>query len=233
MANHKNRFCIIGDNQKIVRLLVKNFSAHGNLVETIANIEQALRKIQEARFDVFFDMVIVVWSSRSKEKALMLIEQIRKMSDVPILAVAKSTKTRIADTIEILDNGADDFYGGKPFSFDELAARAENILHRSKDLVFKNTKITARNLQLDLKLRLLRIQGRVVPLTRTEYLVLEYLLLNKNFLLSKGDIEAHVFPLRKKKESHLLNTHMLHLRKKLGTHFPIKTIPHQGFVFAD
>lgn len=219
---------IVADNKGTAEELRENFSKRGVFVDTVQNRKQVLLQLKQS--DFFFSIIILVWLSMRHGTALDFVRQIRKVSDVPILVVAKDEEAK--DRIDVLDSGADD-YVASPFSLSELTARVENITKRGRRLAFKDTVIIMHDLRLDIKEHTVRMAGQPVFLTRTEYLILEYLLLNKNAFLSKTEIEARVFPSAQRTVSHLLNTHILHLRKKLGANFSIKTKPHRGFMIGE
>lgn len=214
---------IIEDNCDIREFLVRNFLSSQNIVEIASNREEALRKIDKS-----FDVIIMDWML-GLDDGVKLVSEIRKQYDTPIIML--TVRSDHEDIVRAFDVGVDDFMS-KPFSLNELNARVDNLVKRKARLNFKDTKISAGDLTLDLKRHVVKNGDKEIDLTKTEYQLLECLMLNKNSLMSRGDIEAIICNYGEK-SGNLLNMHILNLRKKIGNKAIIKTIPMKGFVFIE
>ena len=174
-----------------------------------------------------FDVIILDWIL-GDEDGLKIGQQIRKIDDVPILMLSINSETE--DIVEALDSGIDD-YLVKPFSAPELEVRVKNLIKRSRKLTFKGVKIKANNLVVDIKNHIVKINDQPVALTKTEYQLLVYLLLKNNRVIEKNELIKHTLS-GSAKTNHLINTHILNLRKKVKNNLKIKTISNQGFMIT-
>ena len=93
------------------------------------------------------------------------------------------------DKVKGLDAGADD-YMTKPFSFDELLARVRALTRRKGTVL--NTNLSVMDLVLDKKLYLVKRGNEEIKLSSKEFSLLEYLITNKNTIVTKDQIIAHV-----------------------------------------
>jgi DNA-binding response OmpR family regulator len=116
------------------------------------------------------------------------------------------------DRVQGLDLGADD-YLPKPFSFEELAARLRSILRRSSPE--KTTKMKCADLILDTVSHLGYRFNNEIELTTKEYGLLEYLMKNKNRILSRSTITQHVWKHSFDPESNIIDVYIRRLRSKI------------------
>lgn len=106
----------------------------------------------------------------------------------PIILLTAKDQTK--DIVRGLDAGADD-YVAKPFSFEVLLARIRAILRRPHEKLAE--VLTVDDLELDTTNRSVKRAGKTIPLTSKEFSILEYLLRNKNRVISKTNIMTHVW----------------------------------------
>jgi DNA-binding response OmpR family regulator len=131
--------------------------------------------------------------------------------------------------IKILELGADD-YVLKPFSLDELMARIRAVLRRPYNLNCTIQRIG--KYIIDLRGRTLFENDKEIRLTKKEFSLLEYLVFNKNEVVSRGYIMEHVWDMNTDPFSNTVETHIRNLRRKLGDHRDKKiivTIPGVGY----
>jgi len=131
-------------------------------------------------------------------------------SHVPILML--TAKDSVADRVEGLDAGADD-YLVKPFAFDELLARLRALLRRGAAL--SPTLIEVGDLTIDTRSQTATRGSRRIQLTAKEYALLEYLGRNKGRVLSRADISAHVWDDNHDPFSNTLEVYINRLRRKV------------------
>ena len=116
--------------------------------------------------------------------------------------------------VEGLQAGADD-YVTKPFSLDELLARIEAVLRRTLNLPTRTGRMTLGDLTLDPAGREVSRAGERIELSRTEFNVLEFLMLNAGRVVSKQQILEHVWQYDFGGESTVVETYISYIRKKL------------------
>ncbi len=132
----------------------------------------------------------------------------------PVIIV--TARDRIADRIAGLDAGADD-YLIKPFDIDELGARlraiARRVLGRAGQL------LTAGEVVLDTRRRLVSFQGEPAALTAREYAVAELLMRRAGALVTRAEIEEELYGFEDEIASNAIEVHIHNLRRKLGSRF--------------
>ena len=143
--------------------------------------------------------------------------QLRTFSDCYVIMLTARAKE--VDVLRGLRIGADD-YMTKPFSPRELVTRANTLLRRPRRLpeqvVESSPVIEIGTLKIDSQSRDVRVGGRVVPLTRTEFDVLAALASRPGTALSRQALIAEVWGPGWVGDEHLVDVHVLHVRKKLG-----------------
>ncbi|MEV0483924.1 response regulator transcription factor [Streptomyces sp. NPDC050508] len=142
-------------------------------------------------------------------------------STVPILML--TGRDAVGDRIVALDNGADD-YLSKPFAVEELLARVRALLRRSTqrtvdgdpdDPLADLERLAFQDLFMDLRTRTVTRGGRPLDLTRTEFLLLEYLLRHPSAALTRSRIHRHVWGFDFEPASNTLDVYVMYLRRKL------------------
>ncbi len=138
---------------------------------------------------------------------------------VPILMLTAKATTR--DKVEGLDSGADD-YLTKPFAFAELLARVRSLLRRGA--AEKTATLALADLELDTVSHRARRAGRPIDLTMKEYALLEFLLRNKDRVLSRTIISEHIWDYNFDTGTNLIDVYVNHLRSKIDAGFDTKLI---------
>lgn len=138
-----------------------------------------------------------------------------------LLLTARTTKF---DTIRGLELGADD-YIHKPFDLEELGARIRAHLRRHKQLV--GNRIQCRDVICDLEQGRFLVGGVHAALTRIEYLLLQYLFVNRGRPVAVGELVEHVYP-GGEAEPNLIARHIANIRKKVGAEI-VRTESNRGY----
>ncbi len=137
--------------------------------------------------------------------------KIRSLVDCPILFLTAKTMER--DITSGLGLGADD-YLTKPFRIAELRARVNAHLRRERRE--RHTALTFDRIKIDLSAKELRVDNTPVALTKSEYLICEYLARNKGQVFSKEQIYEAVFSLEGDSDNSTISTHIKNIRSKLN-----------------
>jgi two-component system OmpR family response regulator len=130
----------------------------------------------------------------------------------------------LADRIQGLDSGADDFLV-KPFAPEELAARLRAVTRRAAGSAQRKAFGAV---EIDLTAKAAWLNGQGVDLTAREWAILEALVLRAGRIVSKSDLEALVCGFDSELASNSLEVHVFKLRSKLGKSF-IETVRGLGY----
>ncbi|MBI3485541.1 response regulator transcription factor [Candidatus Daviesbacteria bacterium] len=135
----------------------------------------------------------------------------------PILML--TAKGQIADKVEGLNSGADD-YLTKPFAFEELMARVRALVRRPKKTIGSVLKIA--DLSLDTLSYLVKRGDKIIQLSAKEFALLEYLLRHPNQTLTKDQITSHVWSYDADILPNTVEVYIGYLRAKIDKAFPEK-----------
>ncbi|WP_449435576.1 response regulator transcription factor [Pedobacter steynii] len=145
------------------------------------------------------------------------LKQIGGREDAVIILTARGD---VDDRIKGLEAGADD-YLAKPFSLTELLARMHAITRRKHKL--EMNEINIHQFTLDIKNHSVCFNSEKINLTNKEFEIFNYLVLNKNRVISRVNLTEHVWGdiLEINSDSNFVDVHVKNLRKKLSVHAPI------------
>jgi DNA-binding response OmpR family regulator len=151
----------------------------------------------------------------------------------PILML--TAKSQLDDKVEGLNIGADD-YLTKPFAFEELLARIRALTRRPKNLT--GTTLSVDTLTLNTTTLSVLREGKEIPLSKTEYALLEYLVRNKNHPVRKEKLIEHVWNFDADILPNTVEVYIGYLRNKIEKPFPrskklIYTIRGFGYKIQD
>jgi DNA-binding response OmpR family regulator len=164
--------------------------------------------------------VIVLDIMLPKLDGLSLLQRLRNRgkSTHVLLLTAKDT---VEDRVRGLHCGADD-YLVKPFALEELLARVQALCRRTYGI--KQPRIVIADLEIDTIAKAVSRAGRPVKLKPREYLLLEYLALRTGQVVSRSDIEAHIYGDEADLMSNAVDSAVCSLRKKIGAPNPAPLI---------
>jgi DNA-binding response OmpR family regulator len=200
------RILVIEDERKVA-----NFLRHGleeeryivdNAFDGISGIEMVMNN--------HFDAIVLDIMLPGKDGFTLLKEMRDAGVSTPVLML--TARGSVDDRVMGLDLGADDFLP-KPYSFEELTARLRSILRRSSPE--KTTKLKCGELVLDTVSHLAYRNSKEIELTTKEYALLEYLMKNKNRILSRSTITQHVWKHNFDPESNIIDVYIKRLRVKI------------------
>jgi two-component system phosphate regulon response regulator PhoB len=225
----RKRILVVEDETEIRQLIVLHLKREGFEVTEVADGEQARQLLSTGEFD----LVVLDWMLPSLS-GLELTRWMRKRqasTRTPILFVTAKTEPEHVATG--LDAGADD-YIGKPFDTLVLMARVNALLRRQDWLNTQPsnqpTRITLGDLTMDLSSYEATLAGQRIDLTRSEFRLLESLLLNQGKVLSREAIIEQIQGEGVNVVGRTVDTHVFGLRKKLGHYADIiETIRGVGY----
>lgn len=142
---------------------------------------------------------------------IVVLRRIREWSQVPIIVV--SVRDREDDKIQALDSGAND-YITKPFGTGELLARLR-VVQRYVQQSPNRTIFSSGDLQVDLAARTVKVRGRVIRLTATEYALLHYFIQHAGKVLTHAQLLREIWDSHDEQKTGPLRVYMGYLRDKL------------------
>ncbi len=225
--NEMKRVLVVEDNKDIALLVQKRLSKQFN-VDVAVNGEDASNVINANPYDL-----IVLDLSLPKKSGFDVLKDMRKKSSYPPVLIL-SGMNAVEDKVKGLKLGADD-YLAKPFDVKELVARIDALLRRvpsPQEIV----KISAADLEMDLVTRKVVRAGSEVVLSPREFSLLEYLIRNKNKIVTRKQIAEDVWGHKFDAGTNFVDVYINYLRKSVDKDFPVKlitTVYGQGFVLKD
>ena len=202
---------IVEDHKELAAEVADYLSKAGYLCKWVNNCEDALEEINSNDYDVLlldlglpdgsgFDVLTAIRKTASKTAVIIL-----------------TARGELDDRIKGLELGADD-YLTKPFALTELGARLFAIIRRIHGFTLNELNIHGFNLQLqDYNVN---FKGVPVNLTKKEFDIFQYLVLNKNRVITRLQLTEHIWGdiLEVNSDSNFIDVHVRNLRKKLDKH---------------
>lgn len=222
------KILLVEDEPKIARAIKMGIEQERSIVEIAHDGPTGLASALGDEYDV----IILDRMLPGGMDGLEICEKIRaKGVRTPILML--TAKGQIRDRVNGLNAGADD-YLVKPFSFEELLARLRALTRRLHDT--NGSELTIGDLTLDtISYNVLRA-GKPINLSQTEYSLLEYLMRNKNRVLSKSNIINHVWDFDADILPNTVEAYIGYLRTKIDKPFDkplIHTVRGFGYRIGD
>lgn len=197
---------VLEDDRKLARQLKKGLDECGHTTSLAFEGREGLESAQASGFDVMIlDVMLPGLDGISIVKQLRL----RRVGTPILLLTARDTAD---DVITGLDAGADD-YLTKPFSFQVLLARLRALARRRQ--VDPQTLLRISDLSLDPATHEVRRSGALVPLSRTEFVILELLMRNSGRVITRPRLIEAVWGHERDVQSNTLDVFIRQLRAKI------------------
>lgn len=220
------KILIIEDDIKIINFLKKGLEEECYVVDYSTNGDEGLYLASVNEYDlILLDIMLPIKDGIEVCKSLRA-----QNNQTPIIML--TAKDSIEDKIKGLDIGAND-YLAKPFSFAELLARIRVQLRTTNST---QTKISIADLELDLLNKTAFRANENIVLTAKEFALLEYLIKNKDRVLSETTINSALSSFEDSNMSNIVNVYIYRLRNKIDKNFDkklIKTVRGIGFKISD
>ncbi|MCS6974380.1 MAG: response regulator transcription factor [Cyclobacteriaceae bacterium] len=221
------RVLLIEDEPSVSSFIRKGLEEKGMLVVQAFDGTTGLNRALRENFDVII-LDLIMPGLNGMEVCRRLREQRGYSTPVLMLTALGTTD----DIVEGLNAGADD-YLPKPFKFRELVARLQALVRRKQET---GNLLKAADLVLNRETKEVFRNNKPVTLTAREYRLLEYLLINKNRVVSRADILENVWDVNHDLGTNVVDVYINYLRKKIDTGFSpalIKTIVGMGYALKD
>lgn len=221
---------IVEDEVKIARFLELELNHEGYCITTVFDGRDGLEQGLSNQYDMILLDVMLPGLN-----GMEICRRIRQKSDIPIIMLTAKDDTM--DKVMGLDFGADD-YVTKPFEIEELLARIRRTLRHIKtlDSDSQSSKLLCRNLSLDDSRHIVTYNNSEIQLTKKEYDLLQYLMINKNMALSRDQILENVWGFDFVGQTNIVDVYIRYLRSKIDDVFHVKlieTIRGVGYIMKD
>ncbi len=221
------KILVVEDEKKVASFLKKGLEQEYHSVDVASDGKEGLRLSLENEYDLIILDIMLPFLD-----GISLLKELRQEKiETPVLML--TAKGTIEDKVSGLDAGADD-YLPKPFAFEELLARVRSLLRR-KD---KNKALVlyADNLSIDTQTHKVKRGNKEIILTPKEYSILEYLLRNKNHVVSRMKLTEHVYEYQFDPDTNVIDVYINKLRNKIDKDFDnqlLHTIRGIGYLIKD
>ncbi len=218
------RILVVEDEIHLAEALVQMLKKNNYTVDSVYNGEDGYDYAMSNIYDV-----IVLDLMLPKMDGITVMKNMRKYgNDTPVIML--TAKGEISDKVRGLDSGADD-YLAKPFNTEELLARIR-ALGRRRGEIIPDKGMTFGDIELDPANMRLSCGVKDINLTHKESELLEYLIANKNAVLSKDMIIEKLWGFESEAEANHVEVYISFLRKKLkyvGSQVSIVTVRGVGY----
>lgn len=217
---------IVEDDESVARFLRQAMTEAGYAPQWASDGLKGLSLAQNGQFDLILLDVMLPGLD-----GLELCRRLRS-AQVQTSILMLTARDLLEDKVQGLDAGADD-YIVKPFHLDELLARARALLRRGSSTP---AAVAVDDLTLNSLARTVSRGGKVIPLSATEYTLLEYLMRNVGHTLTRSQILEHVWQYDFEGNDNVLDVYISYLRRKVDRGRPsslIQTVRGVGYRLGD
>ncbi|SDU35720.1 response regulator [Desulfobacula phenolica] len=210
------RILVVEDDKKIAEFVQKGLKSSGFAVDHATTGSQGF----EMGFDEPYDAMIVD-IMLPKMDGISLIKKLREQkNNTPVIIL--SARDRVDDRVNGLQAGADD-YLTKPFAFSELLARIQALIRRAGNIA-DPVNLSYADLSIDILKRQVKRDNKPIEVQPLEFSLLEYLLRNKERVVSKTMIMEHVWNYNFDPMTNVVEARICRLRDKIDKNFEPKLI---------
>jgi len=222
------RILVVEDDLKIAQFIQKGLKSSGFAIDHATTGNQGLEMAFSAPYDT-----LVVDIMLPELDGISLIKKIRAArNNTPVIIL--SARNRVDDRVKGLQAGADD-YLTKPFAFSELLARIQALIRRVGNVI-DPVNLSYADLSLDILKRQVKRKNVTIELQPLEFSLLEYLLRNKERVVSRTMIMEHVWDYNFDPMTNVVEARICRLRDKIDKDYEpklIHTVRGAGYVLKE
>jgi DNA-binding response OmpR family regulator len=201
------RLLFVEDSTRLQRSVGRGLRKAGYAVDVASDGNEGLWLAESCEYDtIILDLMLPGLDGLG---VLSRLRAQQNATHVLILTARDAVENRVGG----LRAGADD-YLIKPFAFEELLARVQALCRRSYQR--KNPRIFMDDLEIDTAAKMVVRRGKTIRLTPREFTLLEYLAMRRGQVVSRAEIEAHIYPDSAELMSNTVDSAICILRKKIG-----------------
>jgi DNA-binding response OmpR family regulator len=217
------KILLIEDNETLANAAVNKLKENGFIVDFFFDGEEGLYALETSTYDL-----LILDLGLPNIDGIDIIKRLRAIpKTIPILII--SARDKLDQRILGLDSGADD-YLCKPFELDEVIARVQALLRRTKYQV--NNKLTYNNLVFNTQTRNLLKDEEHIDLSKRELAIFEQLLINVDTVISKESIVEYICSFDDEFSPTAVETYISRIRKKLSDSINLKTVRGLGYILS-
>lgn len=200
------KILVVEDEKKVASFLKKGLEQEYYTVDVAHDGKAGLDLSLREEYDlIILDIMLPLLDG------ITLLKEIRKGKiETPVMML--TAKDTVEDKVEGLDSGADD-YLPKPFALEELLARVRALIRRKEKE--KSLILSAEDLTLDTQTHKVKRGDKEIILTPKEFSILEYLLRNKNHVVSRMKLTEHVYEYQFDPNTNVIDVYINKLRNKI------------------
>jgi DNA-binding response OmpR family regulator len=221
------KLLLVEDEKKVASFIKKGLEEEFHNVDIAHNGNEGAAMALQKEYDLIILDIMLPYKD-----GITITKELRAQKiTTPILLL--TAKDKVQDKVEGLDAGADD-YLTKPFDFEELIARVRALLRRTENE--KTLVLKIKNLLLDTQTHKLKIGNDVIDLTPKEYAILEFLMRNKNKVVSRTKLTQHVYEYNFDPDTNVIDVYINKLRSKVESDSGkeiIQTVRGVGYIIKD
>jgi DNA-binding response OmpR family regulator len=209
------RILLVEDERALAKEISDFLQSEHHVVDAVSSKKMASENLAVNSYD--FALVDLGLPDGDGLDLLQDVSRYQKDASVIIL----TARTEVGDKILGLESGADD-YLSKPFSLLELKARMQAILRRKSG--WRKDVIQLGGFEIHLNEPLVAFEGQEIKLTKKEYILLQFMLINKNRVLNRFQLAEHLWgdQLDDEYQSNYIDVHVKNIRKKLSAFGPVE-----------
>lgn len=222
---------LVEDDLRVSELIKRGLEEQGYLVTLAYDGLMGKKLMTSNRYDLIITDIVL-----PQMNGIELCKEIRMIwPEIPVIMLTALGTTD--DKIDGFDAGADD-YLVKPFDFRELHARIKALLNRSQNTLLAPVAnlLKYADLEMNLQTNVVSRMGIEISLTPKEFKLLEYMLRNKERILTRTEIAEKVWDTHFDTGTNFIDVYMNYLRKKIDKNFDRKLIHTKtgmGFIFKE
>ncbi len=221
------KILLVEDDSRVASFIRRGLREENYAVDLAKDGEEAVFMAQTGEYDL-----IVLDHMLPKKNGLEVLESLRgEKNTVPVLML--TAKDGLEDKVKGLNAGADD-YLTKPFSFDELLARARALLRRRGDMI--PTVLKVGDLEMDTLRHAVTRKNKTLELTTREYALLEYFMRHADQVVTRTMLSENVWEHDFDTMSNVIDVHVARLRRKVNEGFKegyIHTVRGRGYIMQE
>nr|WP_308545339.1 response regulator transcription factor [Lachnoclostridium phytofermentans] len=218
---------VVEDEIDLQEAIAEGLRLDGYAVDTCGDGNEAYELLYVENYDL-----VILDLNLPGMDGLDVLDKIREENQ-ELKVLILSARGSVSDKVKGLDLGAND-YLTKPFDFEELEARIRSLLRRK--FVQEQNEILFCGIVLNMSERQATINDKPLSLTKKEFTLLEYFMLNQSRVISQEELIEHIWDSEADSFSGAVRVHIAGLRKKLKAELgfdPIVTKIGEGYLLQE